>query len=998
MANFKARARALDLLGRQQIAGIPTAINELFKNAHDAYADKVEVDYFRKEKLFVLRDDGLGMTKQDFETRWLTLGTESKFSNHKIPAPPVDPDKPERPVMGEKGIGRLAIASIGRQLLILTRAKREDKSHDLVVAFINWGVFELPGLNLEDIVIPLYEFGNGSLPKLSDVEKMKKEVLDSIKALMKSDDVTEDDGNRIIQEIQSFSVDPESLDKSLPGLLSLADKGCGTHFLIAPVDEALNHDIDGEDETKDATKIEKMLVGFTNTMTPDHPEPQIIASFRDYRNDDGTYFNLLDKEQFFTPEDFELADHHFKGDFDEYGQFSGTVKVYNEQEYEHKIIWNGNDFKATHCGPFSINVSYFQGTLRQSTIDPINHARLTAKADKHGGLYIYRDNVRILPYGDSDYDFINIEKNRTKSASYYFFSYRRMFGVINITKEHNYDLREKAGREGFIENKAYRQIREILKNFFVQLAADFFREGGGPKAEFWVKRRSEQEKAHKAREKRSQQAKARKEKFHHSLNTFFDDLSSNKYEQEVEDFVTRTDKKFGSVAYIEDPDEASQTLLDYEIQARQEFGKLKDKFKINQPRGFNISKEIRQDWEAYITESEKLNANLILPTEDRIEELVNDYTNRLNIEISKRKRLEQAVDYISDQAQKAAGKKEKETREAASNISQKVKELTNELMSGLEDKIRDVKDEFKTLKVDDAEDFDLVQERKRMEQEITLEKERGTAILESIIKQLDGIYWGNDEEGNIITNDQMNEALEEELYQLQERVHADVELSQLGLAVGVIHHEFNSAINSIRTSIRELKAWADVNEHMEGVYTNIRVNFEHLDSYLTLFTPLNRRLYRKEEEIPATDIKLFLLDLFNARLNRHNIQLKSTKGFSKRSIWGFRSTFYPVFVNVVDNAIYWLKQKADDEQRVIRLHADDSGFYISNNGPEIRPNEKERIFDLGFTKRKNGRGMGLHISREVLEGVDYKIYVDEPAKGSNVTFKIEPINAPENDE
>ncbi len=30
MARFKARARTLDMLGRQQIAGIPTAISELF--------------------------------------------------------------------------------------------------------------------------------------------------------------------------------------------------------------------------------------------------------------------------------------------------------------------------------------------------------------------------------------------------------------------------------------------------------------------------------------------------------------------------------------------------------------------------------------------------------------------------------------------------------------------------------------------------------------------------------------------------------------------------------------------------------------------------------------------------------------------------------------------------------------------------------------------------------------------------------------------------------
>lgn len=45
MAQFKTRARALDLLGRQQIAGIPTAINELIKNAHDAYADKFDIDF-----------------------------------------------------------------------------------------------------------------------------------------------------------------------------------------------------------------------------------------------------------------------------------------------------------------------------------------------------------------------------------------------------------------------------------------------------------------------------------------------------------------------------------------------------------------------------------------------------------------------------------------------------------------------------------------------------------------------------------------------------------------------------------------------------------------------------------------------------------------------------------------------------------------------------------------------------------------------------------------
>ena len=37
MARFRTSARSVDMLGRQQIAGVPTAVSEIFKNAYDAY-------------------------------------------------------------------------------------------------------------------------------------------------------------------------------------------------------------------------------------------------------------------------------------------------------------------------------------------------------------------------------------------------------------------------------------------------------------------------------------------------------------------------------------------------------------------------------------------------------------------------------------------------------------------------------------------------------------------------------------------------------------------------------------------------------------------------------------------------------------------------------------------------------------------------------------------------------------------------------------------------
>jgi signal transduction histidine kinase len=94
----------------------------------------------------------------------------------------------------------------------------------------------------------------------------------------------------------------------------------------------------------------------------------------------------------------------------------------------------------------------------------------------------------------------------------------------------------------------------------------------------------------------------------------------------------------------------------------------------------------------------------------------------------------------------------------------------------------------------------------------------------------------------------------------------------------------------------------------------------------------------------------------------------------------------------VDNAIHWLKHKTDQGEKIIRLHADNGSFYISNNGPEIPINERERIFDFGFSRKAGGRGMGLQISREVLRNAGYDISVGESRKDMNVTFIINPIN------
>lgn len=121
-------ARAIDMLGRQQIAGIPTAVSELFKNAYDAYATAVRADYFPDRRMLLLRDNGIGMSEEDFLGRWLTIATDSKTVDGLLSKPIKPSGIATRQQMGEKGIGRLAIASIGPQLLIATRSMVEPKA------------------------------------------------------------------------------------------------------------------------------------------------------------------------------------------------------------------------------------------------------------------------------------------------------------------------------------------------------------------------------------------------------------------------------------------------------------------------------------------------------------------------------------------------------------------------------------------------------------------------------------------------------------------------------------------------------------------------------------------------------------------------------------------------------------------------------------------------------------------------------------------------------
>ena len=976
---FRARARTLDMLGRQQIAGIPTAISELFKNAHDAYAERVEVDYYRHDGLFVLRDDGSGMERDEFVDRWLTIATETSIKRKRAESRLPKSAKRPRPVLGEKGIGRLAIATIAPQVLVLTRARSDGALSDVTAAFLNWRVFECPELNLQDIRIPLRTFPGGTLPDGEEVADMVRDFQSRNEHLRERVDGNAWEGME--SELARFKVDPLGLAEYL-GKPTLLGDGHGTHFYLLPTSPNLEHDIAGDPDSDVAPPLQKALLGFTAPSFADGGTPVIRTAFRDHKTD-GTCEDLIGDSKFFNSHEYENADHQVWGRFDEYGQFKGSVSIYGELVDDHVIHWSGGKGKKTGCGPFHIRFAAVEGLARHSTLPPEEHGRVLAKTRKIGGLYLYRDGVRIQPYGNTDYDWLEIELRRTKSASYYYFSYRQMFGVVEVDSIHNRRLREKAGREGFRENKAYRDLRGILKSFLVQVAADFFRQEGVHGGRF-VTRKREMEETERHLSARAKQVTAKRTKFRKDLTTFFERMETEKPLDEVVELGLEIEERVRKAGRDTDRARAARRIIDIEREARRSLRGLETDYQVSKPR-IGISRALQKEWGDYQEVYENLVAN-VRDIRDTIESLVTKEVTKAGVDVSARDRMEWTLRELGKTARRETKAGCEDVEAAADEIVTGTRTIAGQCVRDVESTIRATMADFARLDLAGMDDQQLIEERAALEAPIREVLENSTRRLDALRSQLAAV----DLKGDSSLIDQL-EAVEQSNVTLREQAAADLQLAQLGMAIEIISHEFGAAIRSVRSGLRSLKAWADVNQELMSLYQGIRGSFDHLDGYLTLFTPLQRRLYRKAVVIHGWEIHEFLTNLFGQRLARHSVELTRTEAFAGATVRGYPSSFYPVFVNLVDNAIYWLSGQNERIERRILLDASGKAFRVSDSGPGVHARDRDDIFDIGFTRKPGGRGMGLHISRATLREVGYDLILETSGPEHGATFLITPI-------
>lgn len=111
---FEISLSVLNHLGRKLYRSFTTVLGEAISNAWDADATNVYIFIDKDKNSMYIKDDGQGMTEDDFQNRFLKIGYSKRKDGKLSP-------KRKRPFIGRKGIGKLALLSCAERITIISK-------------------------------------------------------------------------------------------------------------------------------------------------------------------------------------------------------------------------------------------------------------------------------------------------------------------------------------------------------------------------------------------------------------------------------------------------------------------------------------------------------------------------------------------------------------------------------------------------------------------------------------------------------------------------------------------------------------------------------------------------------------------------------------------------------------------------------------------------------------------------------------------------------------
>jgi signal transduction histidine kinase len=227
-----------------------------------------------------------------------------------------------------------------------------------------------------------------------------------------------------------------------------------------------------------------------------------------------------------------------------------------------------------------------------------------------------------------------------------------------------------------------------------------------------------------------------------------------------------------------------------------------------------------------------------------------------------------------------------------------------------------------------------------------------------------------------------------------------LELANIGLVVEIVVHELTRLTQKTGDLLLDLKKSTGANAQMVSLVDNLQTQIKATNkriSSVDVMSPSGRN-HREQYDVVA-QVKTVVAG-FEARFIRHQIECEvlvdnELSGDKKYLANLVRGLIAQVLENLLTNSAYWVQQSLKDgeDRRKIVVEIDTVAgvIMVTDNGPGIDPNYGDAVFKPYYSTRKRGKGLGLYISRELVEYHGGHLHLDASGEvdGRLRTFVLE---------
>ena len=420
---FRPRARLLQLLGDELIGSARLAVFELVKNAYDADAGVVRVTLENVESpdaSIIVEDDGNGMTLETIRDIWLVPGHDHRARQRAT----LERTGRGRLPLGEKGLGRFAAHKLGNRIDVVTRARERREC----VVSINWADL-IRQENLSDATVrvterdPITFHGNRTGTRIAICDLRERNW-------------TRGEVRRLQRQVTSISSPFEKVSDGfwpwleIPGHENWVTDVPDVDTLLKRAPWVFQFRFDeGYFSWKycfrGVTGIE--LEPRTVEMTK---QPLLIQPDRDM------YMFSVDQDSRMIRPQPVCADISLANGI---GPVAGSFHVFDRD---------------------------------RAVLNRLGETRLIENyLDENGGVRVYRDGIRVYNYGEPGDDWLGLDLRRINKPARRI-SRNIVVGAIELSLANSQDLKEKTNREGFVENSALKNLKQIALGALVPLEVE----------------------------------------------------------------------------------------------------------------------------------------------------------------------------------------------------------------------------------------------------------------------------------------------------------------------------------------------------------------------------------------------------------------------------------------------------------------------------------------------------------------------------------------------